>query len=85
MDGSLLTSFKCRTIPTYVDLFKVRHSDDQALLLFEDYLCYRALQDVLSLRTSRWEHLVQSGYSFHIRQYIISTLNSSLSVHQEYR
>ena len=60
MDESLLTSFRSPTIPTYVDLFKVRHSDDQALLLFEDYLCYRALLDVLSLRTSRWEHLVHS-------------------------
>ena len=60
MDSSLLTSFRSGTIPTYADLFKVKHSDNQALLLFVDYLCYRALQDVLSLRTSRWEHLVHS-------------------------
>ena len=47
-------------IPTYEALFEVKHNDDQALMLFEDYLCYRSLQDVLSLRTSRWEQLVQS-------------------------
>ena len=56
MNSDLLLS--C-TIPTYEDLFKIKHSDNQGLLLFEDYLCYRALQDVLSLRESRWEKLVQ--------------------------
>ena len=60
MASDLLTSFKSPTVPVYADLFKVRHSDNQALLLFEDYLCYRALQDVLSLRASRWERLVKS-------------------------
>ena len=49
------------TIPKYADLFNVRHSDEQALLLFENYLCYRALMEyVLSLHTSRWEQLMLS-------------------------
>ena len=40
-------------------LFKPEHSHSQALVLFESYLCYRTLLDVLSLRNSRWEHLVK--------------------------
>lgn len=62
MDTDLLTGFKSHSIPTYVDLFKVKHSDNQALILLEDYLCYRALRESLSLRTSRWEYLVQSEW-----------------------
>lgn len=62
MDTDLLTGFKSHSIPTYADLFKVKHSDNQALILLEDYLCYRALRESLSLRTSRWEYLVQSEW-----------------------
>lgn len=60
MDTASLTGFMSHNVPTYVDLFKVKHSDNEAVILFQSYLCYRALQDVLSLRTSRWEYLVQS-------------------------
>ncbi|XP_065884313.1 telomeric repeat-binding factor 2-like isoform X2 [Dysidea avara] len=58
-----LTSFLSHSVPTYKDLFTVRHPENQALLLFENYLCYRALLDVLSLRSSRWEELVKVLFS----------------------
>lgn len=54
-----LNSFMAKSLPTYENLFKAEHSDNQALVLFENYLCYRALLDVLSMRASRWEHLVK--------------------------
>ena len=60
MDESFSFSFRNRKIPTYEDLFKVNHTGNQALCLFEEYICYRSLQDSLSLRTSHWEQLVQS-------------------------
>ena len=50
----------------------VKHLDEQALLLFEGYLCYRALQDVLSLRTSHWEHLVECESSKHYCKVVLS-------------
>ena len=61
MDSSRdsLNSFMAKSLPTYESLFKAGHSDSQALVLFESYICYRALLDVLSLRTSRWELLVK--------------------------
>ena len=54
-----LNAFMAKSVPRYEDLFKAKHSDKQALMLFENYLCYRALLDVLSLRVSRWENLVK--------------------------
>ena len=54
-----LNIFMAKSVPNYAELFKSEHSESQALVLFENYLCYRALLDVLSLRVSRWEHLVK--------------------------
>ena len=54
-----LNTFMVKEVPNYAVLFKSEHSESRALMLFENYLCCRALLDVLSLRVSHWEHLVK--------------------------